>query len=159
MGGNLLNGGTANLSFTTLLGGQSYGGTGNQIYNSGTVNARNVIAADLFSQGDACFGPIAGQGTNWSDDDASCGFSTPGVQDYFGIDGNLTFGIGNTQYHPLLPGSIIVDSAPDCSGLGGAIGEDQEGDSRPLDGNLDANFLCDPGADEYNPDQFYEPVE
>jgi hypothetical protein len=82
--------------------------------------------------------PITSTGVNLIED-ASCVVS--GAYNGPPNLGSLT---GNPAYHPLLPGSPVIDLAPIAS----CPGFDQRGASRPKDGNPGGNVLCDLGAYE-----------
>lgn len=74
------------------------------------------------------------------DSDGSCGFS---VTEPIPKIGPLSLNGGTTNNIPLLPGSPLINIAPDCAGLT----DDQRGVSRPLPNPGD----CDPGSYEFDP--------
>jgi HYR domain. len=143
-GGGIFNAaGTANISFTTVSGNSAF--TGGGFYSSGTVNFKNSIVANSPAGGD-CAGPgtINATGTNFNTNGTCPGFTqvTPAQLNL----GPLQDNGGPTQTHALLPGSVAIDAAPDCTDLAGnTVGTDQRGVGRPQ------GKACDVGAYEFVP--------
>ena len=142
-------GGTANISFTTISGNSAPLGAG--LFGSafGPVNIKNSIVANN-SSGSDCFNQnptINATGINFATDGTCPGFTavTPAQLNLGPLQNNG----GPTQTHALLPGSVAIDAATDCTDIGGAVvGVDQRGVSRPMDGNVDGLSRCDAGSYE-----------
>ena len=103
-----------------------------EIYNSIVVN--NVNKDCDLNQG------LSGSYTHVGnvDSDGYCGFDTTEANP---MVGSLSSNGGSTATVALLPGSPLIDTAPDCSNLT----DDQRGVPRPL------GAACDPGAYEFDP--------
>jgi hypothetical protein len=142
-GGIKINLGTAKISFTTLSGNSAVSGGG--IFNGSQLSIKNSIVANSPSGGD-CAGPgtTTATGTNFNTDGTCPGFTqvTPAQLNL----GPLQDNGGPTQTHALLPGSVAIDAAPDCTDLAGnTISTDQRGVGRPQ------GKACDVGAYEFVP--------
>ncbi|HJQ26797.1 MAG TPA: HYR domain-containing protein [Blastocatellia bacterium] len=159
IGGGIRNAGTANISFTTIsnnsadsLGG---GGIANNI--AATINIKNSIVANSTSGGNcAGAGTYNVSGVNFSTDSTCPGFTQVPSTGPGGLNlGPLADNGGPTQTHALLPNSVAIDAAPDCTDLNGTTNKtkapqdvvttDQRGIGRPQ-GNA-----CDAGAYEFVP--------
>jgi len=152
-GGGIFNGGgTVNVSFATLANNSANAGGG--IYSTaGTANFKNSIVANSPSGGD-CAGPgtINASGVNFTTNGTCPGF-TQVTSAQLNL-GPLADNGGPTQTHALLPGSVAIDAAPDCTDLNGTPGKsvpkdvvetDQRGVSRPQ------GKACDVGSFEFVP--------
>jgi hypothetical protein len=105
-----------------------------------------------------CFVPVGGSfsdiGVNLSSDD-SCGSFTQVTSAQLAL-GPLADNGGATPTHALLPGSVAIDAAPDCTDLDGEpIEADQRGIPRPADGDDDGTSVCDIGAFEVGTDVLF----
>ncbi|MEN3334441.1 MAG: hypothetical protein V7641_3806 [Blastocatellia bacterium] len=144
-GGGIYNVGTVNVSFTTMSG-NSAAGSGGGIYNVGmAINIKNSIVANSPSGGD-CFntGIFNATGVNFNTNGTCPGFTqvTPAQLNL----GPLQDNGGLTQTHALLPGSVAIDAALDCTDLSGnTVSTDQRGVGRPQ------GKACDVGAYEFVP--------
>jgi len=136
-------------SNNTMLG----GGNGASIYHRnyfgfGSLKLGNSILANGVAEvggGYECVrdpsipgNPITASGVNLIED-ASCV-----VAGAYNGDPKLGGLTGQPAYHPLLPGSPVIDLAPIAS----CPGFDQRGAPRPRDGNGDGSAICDLGAYE-----------
>lgn len=161
-GGGIVNEaqGTANISFTTISGNSanSAGGILNGI-NIGvgtTVNIKNSIVANSTSGGDCSnSGTFNATGVNFTTNGTCPGFTvvTPAQLNLGPLQNNG----GPTETHALLPGSVAIDAAPDCTDLGGnpqspkvvapnaVVTTDQRGVGRPQ------GSACDVGSYELVP--------
>ncbi len=152
-GGGILNesAGTVTLSnstlagnFTTLYGG--YGGFGGGIFNGGTATVKNSIVANSSSGGGDCYGTIAALGANL-DTDGSCGSTnfTQVTSARLNLGPLALNAPGSTKTLALLPGSVAINAAPDCTDVSGShVTTDQRGVVRPDNGES----ACDIGAFE-----------
>jgi len=140
--------GTANISFTTMSGNSAVQGGG--IYNAGdpnlsTVNIKNSIVANSTSGGDCSnSGTFNATGTNFTTNGTCPGFTavTPAQLNL----GPLADNGGPTETHALLPGSVAIDAAPDCTDVAvNTVSADQRGVGRPQ------GSACDVGAYEFVP--------
>lgn len=144
--------GIANISFTTLSGNQA----GGLINDSGTLNIKNSIVANSSSGPDCTIsGTFNATGTNFTTDGTCPGFTvvTPAQLNLGPLQNNG----GNTETHALLPGSVAVDAAPDCTDVFGnpdrpkvgaptaVVTTDQRGVGRPQ------GSACDVGSFELVP--------
>jgi HYR domain/Right handed beta helix region len=134
---------TVKISFTTLSGNSAASGGG--IFNSGTLIIKNSIVANSASGGD-CFssGTFTASGTNFTTDGTCPGLTqvTPAQLNL----GPLQDNGGPTQTHALLPGSVAIDAAKDCTDANGnPVTTDQRGIGRPQ------GKACDVGAYEFVP--------
>jgi hypothetical protein len=105
-----------------------------------------------------CFVPVGGSftdiGVNLSSDD-SCGSFVQVTSAELAL-GPLVDNGGPTPTHALLPGSVAIDAAADCTDLDGEpIDTDQRGVARPADGDRDGTAACDIGAFELGNDQVF----
>jgi len=147
-GAGINNRGTATLLNVTITGNAALA-EGGGIYNDELIFPRaltlkNTIIAD--NGGGDCAGPtpVVSEGHNLSSD-ATCGFSGPGdLQNMDPVLGPLADNGGPTQTHALLPGSPAIDAGDNR----GCPETDQRGFSRPFDGDVDGQALCDIGAYE-----------
>ena len=121
--------GTVTLSYCLLF--QNYF---SGIENLGTINVKNTILADSYN----CLEPVnVLAGANFATD-ATCGPGFTIVTPAQLALGPLGFHGGPTPTHPLLPSSIAIDAAPDCTDFfGGAVVIDQRGVPRPQGGTCD----------------------
>lgn len=157
VGGGIQNGaGTSNISFTTLSGNSASSGGGIANLAGQTMNIKNSIVANSTSGGD-CFnaGTFNATGTNFTTNGTCPGFTvvTPAQLNL----GPLADNGGPTQTHALLPGSVAIDAAPDCTDVFGnpnrpkvvapkaVVTTDQRGIGRPQ------GSACDVGAYEFVP--------
>lgn len=158
-GGGIFNIGTANVSFTTMSGNFVLNnGNAGGIFNAPTtsiMNIKNSIVAN--STGGDCSngGTFNATGTNFTTNGTCPGFTvvTPAQLNL----GPLGDNGGNTQTHALLPGSVAIDAAPDCtdvfenpgsSKIGAptaTVTTDQRGVGRPQ------GSACDVGSYEFVP--------
>ncbi|HKQ04322.1 MAG TPA: HYR domain-containing protein [Blastocatellia bacterium] len=148
-GGGFYNGigGTADISFTTIANNSAHAGGG--IYNNGaTVNVKNSIVANNPSGGDcASNGATVASGVNFTTT-GGCGFTQVPSTGPGGLNlGPLADNGGPTQTHALLPGSVAIDAAPDCTPLNSKtpLETDQRGILRPQ------GSACDVGSYEAVP--------
>jgi hypothetical protein len=158
LGGGIVNwaNGAANISFATLFGNSASNGGG--IFNdySDTLNIKNSIVAASTSGGDCSnAGTWNATGTNFTTNGTCPGF-TQVTAAQLNL-GPLADNGGPTQTHALLPGSVAIDAAPDCTDLGGnpsrptklapadVVTTDQRGVSRPQ------GKACDVGSYEFMP--------
>jgi hypothetical protein len=105
---------------------------------------KNSIVAS--ATGDNCISVIS-LGNNYSTDASCPGFTvvTPGQLAL----GPLASNGGPTQTHGLLPGSVAIDAATDCTDIdGNPVNEDQRGALRPFDGDGAGGAACDAGSYE-----------
>jgi len=149
-GGGIYNdSGTVNVSFTTLSGNSA--ATGGGIYNEagGTLNIKNSIVANSTSGGDcANFGTWNASGVNFTTNGTCPGFTQVPSTGPGGLNlGPLADNGGPTQTHALLPGSVAIDAAPDCTPLNSKepLATDQRGIGRPQ------GSACDVGSYEAVP--------
>ncbi|HXU38061.1 MAG TPA: HYR domain-containing protein [Blastocatellia bacterium] len=149
--------GTANISFTTLSG-NSATLNGGGIFNAApnTVNIKNSIVANSTSGGDCSnSGTFNATGVNFTTNGTCPGFTvvTPAQLNLGPLQNNG----GNTETHALLPGSVAIDAAPDCTDVFGTperpkvgapmavVTTDQRGVGRPQ------GSACDVGSYEFVP--------
>jgi hypothetical protein len=157
-GGGIANAGTLNVSFTTLSGNADTGGHGGGIINfvNSTVNIKNSIVANSTSGGDCLnSGTFNATGVNFTTNGTCPGFTVVTAAQL--KLGPLADNGGPTQTHALLPGSVAIDAAPDCTDVFGNPGSpkvgapkalvttDQRGVGRPQ------GSACDVGAYEFVP--------
>ncbi|MDX2161734.1 MAG: hypothetical protein SF162_10445 [bacterium] len=136
--GGIVSASAATLSFVTLADNTGTGGS--------SLNGSFIVKNSLVDGGTspACAGAIDGTlGGNWSND-AACGFGT-----YTGTALNASTTLGPFPTRPLNGIDPPVDAVVDCTdALGVAVTDDQNGQSRPRDGDLSESEECDPGAVE-----------
>ena len=134
--------GTVNMSFTTLSDNSDIGLSNNA---GSTLNVKNSIIANTHGGSDCSnSGTFNATGTNFTTNGACPGFTvvTPAQLNL----GPLADNGGPTQTNALLPGSVAIDAAPDCTDVAGnSVGADQRGVSRPQ------GTACDVGAYEFVP--------
>lgn len=145
-GGGIEDFGTANISFTTLSGNSAgVNGGGIIVDASAILNIKNSIVANSTAGGDCSnSGTFNATGTNFTTNGTCPGFTqvTPAQLNL----GPLADNGGPTQTHALLPGSVAIDAAPDCTDVGGGtVSADQRGIFRPQ------GTACDVGAYEFVP--------
>jgi len=167
-GGGIYNGGTADLTNSTVSGNSATGGQLGGIFNDSTVTLLNVTVAEnpggglsdpvsgiqLWNTlmgnnpGGDCFGAPVSNGYNL-DSDGSCNLGQPGDQsDVDPVLGPLADNGGPNLTHALLEGSPALETIPEWAGGGGfngAPGTDQRGVIRPRGDH------CDTGAYEGEP--------
>lgn len=138
--------GNVNISFTTLSGnsaGISGGGFTN--FPSSTMSIKSSIVANSTSGGDCDNrATLNALGSNFNTAGTCPGFTqvTPAQLNL----GPLADNGGPTETHALLPGSVAIDAAPDCTDIGGGtVSTDQRGIFRPQ------GVACDVGAYEFVP--------
>jgi hypothetical protein len=118
---------------------------GDGITTTGTTTLGGSIL-DAGAGGTACDGAVTSAGDNL-EHGSSCALAMPG--DASGVDpllGPLQDNGGGTLTHALTAASPAVDASGACG-----LTEDQRGETRPLDGNLDSVAACDVGAYELDP--------
>ncbi|HET8898196.1 MAG TPA: choice-of-anchor Q domain-containing protein [Rhodanobacteraceae bacterium] len=152
------------ISMTSFNGGGAILSTGSMLLIHATV----VDNSAPFGSGVA--GQFSSKSSIFDNAGENCG-QTPGLtmtdlgQNLASDDSCASFGVvsasalklgpladngGLTPTHALLPGSVAIDHATACTdNLGNAVGADQRGQTRPMDGDGDAAALCDSGAYEY----------
>lgn len=135
-------------SLVVLIHSTLEGNSGHDAAVEGSFASKNSI---FDNEGPNCFElvneTISDIGVNLSSDD-SCGSFTQVTSAELGL-GPLADNGGATPTHALLPGSVAIDAAPDCTDLDGEpIDTDQRGIARPADGDRDGTATCDVGAFE-----------
>ena len=152
-GGAIGNGGILTISNSTFAGNQAALGGG--LVNLGSLEVKNTIVANNLAGGNcANAGVIDLEGTSQSfegtfaafgnnlDTDGSCPGFTPVTPDVLNL-APLADNGGSTPTHALLPGSLAIDAAFDCTtDEGEPLTTDQRGVERPQGTN------CDIGAYE-----------
>ena len=135
--------GTLTLSNGTLSGNSAGAFFGGGILNGGTLSAKNSIVANSLG-GPDCSGTIAALGANL-DTDGSCGGFTPVTSLLLNLGPLALNAPGSTKTLALLPGSVAINAAPDCTDVSGSlVTTDQRGVTRPDNGES----ACDIGAFE-----------
>ncbi|TAH50787.1 MAG: hypothetical protein EYC68_13200 [Chloroflexota bacterium] len=139
----IINTGTFSLSNSTIANNTAphYGAIYNQ---SGTIQLRNTIVGENPSD-QSCYGTITSDGYNL-DRGNSCGFTNTG--DSVNTDpqlGVLQNNGGDTETLALASNSPAIDAGSNAF----CPATDQRGATRPIDGDNDANAVCDMGAFEY----------
>lgn len=157
-GGGIYNFGAANISFSTFSGNSAGANGGGGIFNDAIaiLKIKNSIVANSTSGGDCSnAGTFNATGVNFTTNGTCPGFTvvTPAQLKL----GPLADNGGNTQTHALLPGSVAIDAAPDCTDVFGNPGSpkvgapkatvttDQRGVGRPQ------GSACDVGSFELVP--------
>jgi hypothetical protein len=174
-GGGVTNRGSLNAVNCTWDRNNASGSNGGAIYNLGQLDLTNVtIANNDAVEGTAIYNP-PGYQVNIANTivDGTCVTPALGITSFGGnierpgttclldhsTDQSVTaeilfpaaFAGGLTYSLPPIPGSPAIDSGLNilCSD------EDQRGMPRPIDGDGDSSSVCDPGANEYNPDEIF----
>ena len=162
LGGGILNNGTgstANIRFVTIAGNSASSGGGISNNTGGTVNIKNSIVANSTSGGDCSnAGTLNVAGKNLTTDGTCPGLDMVPSTGTGGLNlGPLQDNGGPTQTHALLPGSVAIDAAPDCTDVfvnpdrpkvgapKALVTTDQRGVGRPQ------GSACDVGAYELVP--------
>ncbi|MFL6275670.1 MAG: HYR domain-containing protein [Blastocatellia bacterium] len=140
---------TANISFTTIALNSAAIGGGVDNNSNATMNIKNSIVANNPSGGD-CFnlGTFNASGVNFTTNGTCPGFTQVPATGPGGLNlGPLADNGGRTQTHALLPGSVAIDAAPDCTPLNSKtpLETDQRGIFRPQ------GSACDVGSYEAAP--------
>ncbi len=141
--GGIWNAGTFTITNSTIANNTAphYGAIYNQ---SGTIQLRNTIVGENPSDQN-CNGTITSDGYNL-DRGNSCGFTNTG--DLVNTDpqlGALQDNGGDTETLALASNSPAIDAGSNAF----CPATDQRGATRPVDGDNDANAVCDIGAFEY----------
>ncbi len=154
-GGGILNEGVLSLNFTTIAGNAADIETaaGGGIRNHGSAAFGSTIIAGNTAAGEGAdcssAGALVSLGHNLVGDDTGCPAAgtdqivAPG-DTFLSVIGALGYHGGDTQTHPLLPGSPAIDVGDDAV----CPSTDQRGYRRPLDGDDDGSPHCDIGAYE-----------
>ena len=152
-GGGIYNDfGTVTISFSTISGNSATlfgGGIFNLSDSSGAMTVKNSIVGNSVVGGDCTLagtGTLTALGANL-DTDGSCGTTNFTKVTSAQLDlGLLMFNGGTTETLALLPGSLAIDAAPDCTdAFGNSVITDQRGFTRPDNGES----ACDIGAFEF----------
>ncbi len=139
-GGGIYNTGTVTLSNSTLSGNSAPGGGSLANFNAASV--KNSIVGN--SSGGDCYGTITALGANL-DTDGSCGGFTTVTPARLNLGPLALNAPGSTKTLALLPGSVAINAAPDCTDVSGSsVTTDQRGVVRPDNGES----ACDIGAFE-----------
>lgn len=138
-GGGIFNTSALTISFSTLAENRSQNTGG--ILTTQTINVKNSIFAN--NESGNCSGPVSAFAINFATDNTCPGFIQV-TTDELKL-GPLAFNSpGTTQTHALLPGSIAINAASDCTDLAGnPVDTDQRGVTRPQ------GAACDVGAFEF----------
>ncbi len=160
VGGGILHQATViHVSSSTFVDNSASEGGG--IWNSGGASVKDTIVAnspssDCFNEQ---FASLNASGANL-DTDGTCGAAAGGSHFTQVTRAQLNLGPlalnppGSTETHALLPGSVAIDAAGDCTDVeGNPVATDQRGVARPQGAN------CDIGAYEKSDFQgFFQPV-
>jgi predicted outer membrane repeat protein len=125
-------------------------------YGGGINLANTIVANNTANYSSDCYGPISSAGYNIIGDTVECSFNNA-AGDQLNVNpklGPLQNNGGNTLTHWLYEGSPAIDGGnpAGCTDhLGNPLTTDQRGNTRPMDGNSDANIVCDIGAYEADP--------
>lgn len=138
-GGGIYNTSALSISFSTLAKNRAQNTGG--IITTQAINVKNSIFANNESAN--CSGPVSAFDINFATDNTCPGFIQV-TTDELKL-GPLAFNSpGITQTHALLPGSIAINAASDCTDLtGNPVDTDQRGVTRPQ------GAACDVGAFEF----------
>lgn len=122
-----------------------------QLEAKSSIVADNTTGGDCASAGGSTFASV---GVNY-DSDGTCAALDAAFSETtlaaLHLGALASYG-GPTQTIALLPGSIAIDTASDCTDLAMApLATDQRGVARPLDGDGMEGPACDVGAYEANP--------
>jgi predicted outer membrane repeat protein len=155
LGGGIHNlpGSSLNISFSTIANNSAALGGG--IWSDSPSNIKNSIVANSPS-GNDCGGTVIASGVNFTTDGTCPGFTQVPSTGPGGLNlGPLADNGGPTQTHALLPGSVAIDAAPDCTDLNSTpdkihapqdvVTTDQRGIGRPQ------GSACDVGSYEFVP--------
>jgi len=156
-GGIFANSGSVFLKNTTITGNDGAfhgGGIAFRSEYGGILTLTNTIVANNIADNSYdCYGPMSSAGYNIIGDTSGCSFSSaPG--DQLNVNpklGPLQNNGGPTETHWLYEGSPARDGGnpAGCTDhLGNPLTTDQRGFTRPMDGDSDANVVCDIGAYE-----------
>jgi hypothetical protein len=153
-GGIFRAGGYIQASNTTIAENEAQVAGGGIWNQSAPATLRNTILANNRAlDGPDCVGTIISAGYNLLGNPSGCSFTSI-AGDKVNIDPRFSFLYGWPYALALWPDSPAIDGGnPNgCTDhQSNPITEDQIGTIRPLDGNGDANALCDIGAYEYDP--------
>lgn len=135
-------GGSLEISSATLA--NNNGFAGGIFHDGGVIGVRSSLLVD--STGDNCSGGVNPSGNNLATDD-TCGMPVATAAQ---INlGPLADNGGPTATHALLPGSVAIDAAADCTDLqGNVLSKDQRGFFRPGITGSPGSAACDLGAYE-----------
>jgi CSLREA domain-containing protein len=160
-GGGIFNGNIVALANVTIANNQATIGQGGGIYNEVEIQIETTLLADNFASGIAnnCMVRSGGNFTDFGynlEDADSCGFTATGdISNANPLLGPLKDNGGRTYTHALFVGSPAIDGGnpSGCTEVDGVteLMTDQRGFTRSVDGNRDANSICDIGAYEYVP--------
>src|SRR6266849_6545522 len=134
---------TITISNSTLSGNSAPGGGSLANFNAASVTSvKNSIVGN--SSGGDCYGTITASGANL-DTDGSCGGFTTVTPARLNLGPLALNAPGSTKTLALLPGSVAINAAPDCTDVSGSsVTTDQRGVVRPDNGES----ACDIGAFE-----------
>lgn len=140
---------TTNITNSSLVGNAGVSGAG--INNFGfKFNIKNSIVANNMPGGDCSLTrPLIASGVNFSTDNTCAGLTQVTLAQL--NLGPLAYNGGSTHTHALLPGSVAIDAATDCTDLSVPANQliaDQRGIPRPQDGDGDVTPRCDAGSFE-----------
>jgi hypothetical protein len=144
-GGGVFNEGTTAISFSTFSGNPASQGGG--IFNdNASMVVKNSIVGNSPSGGDCFTGGLVPLGANL-DTDGSCLFTnfTEVTTAQLNLGPLALNAPGTTKTLALMPGSVAINAAPDCTDVSGnPVTTDQRGVARPDNGET----ACDIGAFE-----------
>ncbi len=148
-GGGILNAGTGTLNLTnSTVSGNSATNSGGGILNGGDATLANtIVAGNSAPTNPDAQGRFASQGHNLiGNTTGSSGWVDSDLQDVDPLLGLLQNNGGTTDTHALLPGSPAIDSGTNT----GCPATDQRGVARPNDGDKNGTATCDIGSFEFD---------